>query len=153
METSSGASDAVARVLLDSPLPQLDRLLDYAVPESLRSDVRPGVRVRVPLRTGGRIADAFVVEVGEGSEHVARSARSRSWSHRWSCSRPRCGHWRAGWPTGPPEGRATCCAWPCRAGTSGSSARTSRRSRSSSRCPWRRLPSPGTPPTPSTPWP
>lgn len=70
MEPSSGASDAVARVLLDSPLPQLDRLLDYAVPESMRADVRPGVRVRVPLRTGGRIADAFVVEVGEGSDHV-----------------------------------------------------------------------------------
>lgn len=60
----------VARVLLDSPLPQLDRLLDYAVPEALRDGVRPGVRVRVPLRTGGRIADAFVVEVGEGSEHA-----------------------------------------------------------------------------------
>lgn len=59
----------VARVLLDSPLPQLDRLLDYAVPEALRDDVRPGVRVRVPLRTGGRIADAFVVEVGRDSEH------------------------------------------------------------------------------------
>ncbi|QHC66562.1 primosomal protein N' [Rathayibacter sp. VKM Ac-2759] len=60
----------VARVLLDSPLPQLDRLLDYAIPEAMRAEVRPGVRVRVPLRTGGRIADAFVVEVGEGSEHA-----------------------------------------------------------------------------------
>ncbi|WP_244256045.1 primosomal protein N' [Rathayibacter sp. VKM Ac-2760] len=57
-------------MLLDSPLPQLDRLLDYAIPEALRDGVRPGVRVRVPLRTGGRIADAFVVEVGEGSEHA-----------------------------------------------------------------------------------
>lgn len=60
MATSGG----VARVLLDSPLPQLDRLLDYAVPDALRDEVRPGVRVRVPLRTGGRIADAFVVETG-----------------------------------------------------------------------------------------
>lgn len=64
------SSGAVARVLLDSPLPQLDRLLDYAVPEALRGQVVPGVRVRVPLRTGGRIADALVVETGEGSEHV-----------------------------------------------------------------------------------
>ncbi|MCM6760882.1 primosomal protein N' [Rathayibacter sp. ZW T2_19] len=70
METPSGASAVVARVLLDSPLPQLDRLLDYAVPAPLTEQVRPGVRVRVPLRTGGRIADAFVVEVGEGSEHA-----------------------------------------------------------------------------------
>lgn len=68
MATAPG--NAVARVLLDSPLPQLDRLLDYAVPERMCAEVRPGVRVRVPLRTGGRIADAFVVETGEGSEHV-----------------------------------------------------------------------------------
>lgn len=60
----------VARVLLDSPLPQLDRLLDYAIPEALRESVRPGVRVRVPLRTGGRIADALVVEVGGSSSHT-----------------------------------------------------------------------------------
>ncbi|TDX79303.1 replication restart DNA helicase PriA [Rathayibacter sp. PhB151] len=66
----TGPAGRVARVLLDSPLPQLDRLLDYAIPEALRDGVRPGVRVRVPLRTGGRIADAFVVEVGEGSEHA-----------------------------------------------------------------------------------
>ncbi|AJM77767.1 preprotein translocase subunit SecA [Rathayibacter toxicus] len=67
---SSGPSGGVARVLLDSPLPQLDRLLDYTVPEALREKMRPGVRVRVPLRTGGRIADAFVIELGEGSDHV-----------------------------------------------------------------------------------
>ncbi|SFS04748.1 replication restart DNA helicase PriA [Microbacterium sp. cf046] len=55
----------VARVLVDSPLPQLDRLFDYAIPDELRSAVRPGVRVRVPLRSAGRVIDALVVEVGE----------------------------------------------------------------------------------------
>ncbi|GAA1911584.1 primosomal protein N' [Microbacterium aoyamense] len=55
----------VARVLLDSPLPQLDRLFDYAIPASLVSEVAPGVRVKVPLRSAGRMVDAFVVEVGE----------------------------------------------------------------------------------------
>lgn len=55
----------VARVLIDSPLPQLDRLFDYAIPEHLAGDVRPGVRVRVPLRTAGRVLDAYVVELGE----------------------------------------------------------------------------------------
>lgn len=59
---------AIARVLLDSPLPQLDRLFEYRVPESLAGDAKPGVRVRVPLRTGGRLADGFLVEVvGEAS--------------------------------------------------------------------------------------
>lgn len=53
----------VASVVIDSPLPQLDRLFDYRVPEELTAAVRPGVRVRVPLRSAGRVADAFVVDV------------------------------------------------------------------------------------------
>ena len=53
----------IARVLLDSPLPQLDRLFDYAVPLPLRDAVAQGVRVRVPLRSAGRIADGFIVEL------------------------------------------------------------------------------------------
>lgn len=55
----------VASVLVDSPLPQLDRLLDYAVPDSLAADVRPGVRVRVPLRSAGRMLDAYVIQLGD----------------------------------------------------------------------------------------
>jgi len=52
----------VARVLVDSPLPQLDRLLDYRIPDSIEG-VAPGVRVSVPLRTAKRLATAYVVEV------------------------------------------------------------------------------------------
>lgn len=55
----------VARVLIDSPLPQLDRLFDYAVPPALAGEVSPGVRVKVPLRSAGRVVDAYVVEVDE----------------------------------------------------------------------------------------
>ncbi|PCE13770.1 preprotein translocase subunit SecA [Microbacterium sp. SZ1] len=55
-------SRRVARVLLDSPLPQLDRLFDYAIPDEL-GEVGTGVRVRVPLRTAGRVLDAYVVEL------------------------------------------------------------------------------------------
>ena len=57
------AQRRIARVLLDSPLPQLDRLFDYAVPLPLRDAVAQGVRVRVPLRSAGRIADGFIVEL------------------------------------------------------------------------------------------
>ena len=39
----------VARVLVDSPLPQLDQLFDYAVPDRLDGAAVAGVRVRVPL--------------------------------------------------------------------------------------------------------
>jgi len=55
-------SATIARVLVDSPLPQLDRLLDYRVPEGM-AGVVPGVRVSVPLRAASRIAEGFVVEL------------------------------------------------------------------------------------------
>ncbi|MET0813205.1 MAG: primosomal protein N' [Microbacterium sp.] len=58
-------SRRVARVLIDSPLPQLDRLFDYAIPDALAADARPGVRVKVPLRSAGRVVEAYIVEVGE----------------------------------------------------------------------------------------
>ena len=54
----------IARVLIDSPLPQLDRLFDYAIPADLDDAVVPGVRVKVPLRSLGRVIDGFVVETG-----------------------------------------------------------------------------------------
>ena len=38
---------SVARVLIDSPLPHLDRLFDYRVPDELAADARPGCRVKV----------------------------------------------------------------------------------------------------------
>lgn len=60
---------SVARVLVDSPLPQLDQLFDYSVPDRLREQATPGVRVRVPLRTGGRIALGWLVELAETSEY------------------------------------------------------------------------------------
>lgn len=60
---------SIARVLIDSPLPQLDRLFDYRIPADQLSDVRPGCRVRVPLRSARRIADGFVVDVVSSVEH------------------------------------------------------------------------------------
>ncbi|WP_223624824.1 primosomal protein N' [Microbacterium sp. EST19A] len=58
----TGESRRIARVLLDSPLPQLDRLFDYALPAEF-GDVPLGVRVRVPLRTAGRVIDGYVVDI------------------------------------------------------------------------------------------
>ncbi len=56
------ATGRVARVLIDSALPQLDHLFDYRVPAELLADAAPGVRVKVPLRTAGRIADGYLIE-------------------------------------------------------------------------------------------
>lgn len=59
---------AIARVLVESPLPQLDRLLDYRIPEGMEGIV-PGVRVSVPLRAASRIAEGFVVELGSQQDY------------------------------------------------------------------------------------
>jgi len=53
----------VARVLIDSPLPQLDHLFDYSIPAELAADAVPGVRVKVPFRSSGRVADGYLIEV------------------------------------------------------------------------------------------
>ena len=65
-------TDGVARVVLESRLPQLDRLFDYAIPDSL--DIQPGMRVKVPLRSGNRTATGLVVEVVSESTHQGRLA-------------------------------------------------------------------------------
>jgi len=64
------AEASIARVLVDSPLPQLDRLFDYHVPEELRATAKVGVRVRVPLRSAGRVADGFIVELVESGDYI-----------------------------------------------------------------------------------
>ncbi|WP_105036696.1 hypothetical protein [Cryobacterium aureum] len=56
-------SGLVARVLIESPLPQLDHLFDYGVPAELVGQVAAGMRVKVPFRSGGRVVDAYVIEV------------------------------------------------------------------------------------------
>lgn len=66
----AAARRTVARVMIDSPLPQLDRLFDYGIPEALVADAVPGVRVRVPLRSAGRIADGYIVELGEAGDYT-----------------------------------------------------------------------------------
>lgn len=62
-EAAVPTAGLVARVMLESPLPQLDRLFDYLVPAGLVAAVRPGVRVKVPLRSAGRTARGYVIEL------------------------------------------------------------------------------------------
>lgn len=50
----------VARVIIDSPLPHLDRLFDYLVPLALDAEARPGVRVRIKF--SGQDLNGFLVE-------------------------------------------------------------------------------------------
>ena len=52
----------VARVILDSPLPQLDHELDYSIPDSLDESVEVGSLVSLPLRGGARFVEGWVVD-------------------------------------------------------------------------------------------
>jgi primosomal protein N' (replication factor Y) len=62
----------IARVVVDSPLPHLDRLFDYDVPTELIDDVAVGGRVKV--RFAGRLVDAYVLDLVEESEHPGKLA-------------------------------------------------------------------------------
>ncbi|MEZ5186878.1 MAG: primosome assembly protein PriA [Candidatus Nanopelagicales bacterium] len=52
----------VARVAVESPLPHLDRLFDFSIPEELDGDAVPGCRVRV--RFHGRLIGGWLIERG-----------------------------------------------------------------------------------------
>ncbi len=54
--------------MIDSPLPQLDRLFDYSIPNELTSQVIAGVRVRVKFGRSKNLLDGFVVEVVDTSD-------------------------------------------------------------------------------------
>lgn len=65
----------VARVLVDVPLPHLDRPFDYVVPVSMAAVAVPGARVAVPF--SGQNVTGFVLDRVEQSEHEGRLARLR----------------------------------------------------------------------------
>lgn len=61
----SRGNAVIAQVLIDSPLPHLDRPFDYILPESLEG-TRVGTRVRVPF--AGRLTSAVVWELAAESD-------------------------------------------------------------------------------------
>ena len=65
----------VAAVVVDTGLPHLDRVFEYAVPPEMDDAAVPGARVRV--RFAGRDLDGFVVERREHPEHDGRLAQLR----------------------------------------------------------------------------
>ncbi|MGR6921578.1 primosomal protein N' family DNA-binding protein [[Actinomadura] parvosata] len=60
----------VARVVVDSPLPHLDRPFDYLIPQAMHETAEPGVRVRV--RFAGKLVDGFLLERVSESEHEGK---------------------------------------------------------------------------------
>jgi len=62
----------IAKLAIQSNLPQLDRLFDYAVPESLQEQAQVGSRVRVMFGRSKKPLDAFVVELAVNSDFKGR---------------------------------------------------------------------------------
>ncbi|MBG6180097.1 primosomal protein N' [Arthrobacter sp. CAN_A1] len=60
----------MAQVILDSPLPHLDRVFDYSVPRELATSAQPGVRVRV--RFSGREHTGFIIERSATTDSTTR---------------------------------------------------------------------------------
>ena len=56
-----------ARIALESPLPQLDRLFDYRVPQEILGQVQPGNRVKVPFGHGKKLLEGYVVQLAESA--------------------------------------------------------------------------------------
>ncbi|GLU46019.1 primosomal protein N' [Nocardiopsis ansamitocini] len=66
------AERAVARVLVDTPLPHLDRPFDYQVPDDMDDSAVPGCRVRV--RFNNQTLDGFLLERVAESDFQGRLA-------------------------------------------------------------------------------
>ncbi|WP_167202243.1 primosomal protein N' [Actinomyces respiraculi] len=73
--TGDGVANPVARVLLDSGVPHLDRLFDYLVPPEL--DVAAAEGVRVVVRFGGQEVHGWVWQRAETTTHTGRLAPVR----------------------------------------------------------------------------
>lgn len=65
VDAGGAGAATVAEVLIDSPVPHLDRTFDYSIDPD--TPVVPGMRVRVPF--SGRTADALVLAVKDSSDH------------------------------------------------------------------------------------
>ncbi|WP_182911295.1 primosomal protein N' [Actinomyces sp. 2119] len=70
-----GSGLPVARVLLDSPVPHLDRTFDYSVPDTMTEEAAPGTRVVV--RFGGKEMRGWVWERADTTTHLGRLAPLR----------------------------------------------------------------------------
>ncbi|WP_417617268.1 primosomal protein N' [Nocardiopsis mangrovi] len=65
----------VARVVVDTPLPHLDRPFDYHVPESMHESAVPGCRVRVPF--SGQVLSGYLLERADTTDFQGQLAYLR----------------------------------------------------------------------------
>lgn len=68
----------IARLAIQSGLPQLDRLFDYSVPEELVESVEVGSRVKISFGKAKKALDGFVVELASTSEFEGKLSEIQS---------------------------------------------------------------------------
>ena len=74
MQSASSPKKLVARIAIDSPLPNLDRLFDYTIPSSLKDIATVGARVKIPFGRSKKSLDGFIVELATESEFEGKLA-------------------------------------------------------------------------------
>lgn len=68
----------VAKLAIQSGLPQLDRTFDYIIPDRLYADVRVGSRVKVFFGKSKKTLDGFVVDIANQSEFEGKLSEIQS---------------------------------------------------------------------------
>lgn len=63
------SSPLIARIAIESPLPQLDRLFDYAISPVIADEIKVGQRVKVAFGRSKTKNNGFVIELVDSSEH------------------------------------------------------------------------------------
>ena len=58
-----------ARIIIDISAEQVDRAFTYRIPEALRTEIFPGVRVKVPFGQGGRTRKGIVIELTDQADY------------------------------------------------------------------------------------
>lgn len=69
------SNQLIARVAIESPLPQLDRLFDYLVADEILDSIAVGQRVRVTFGRSKAKLSGLVVELSQESEHAGRLSK------------------------------------------------------------------------------
>lgn len=77
MPQETRSTSQIARIAIDSPLPNLDRLFDYTIPTEFVDSIAVGCRVKVPFGRSKALKDGFVFEIADASEFDGKLAAIR----------------------------------------------------------------------------
>lgn len=68
----------IAKLVIQSNLPQLDRVFDYRIPQELQNQVRFGQRVFAPFGRSKKPVVGFIVDVVDSSDHQGKLSELES---------------------------------------------------------------------------